>query len=58
MCESSRAVSSQSSEHTIESNWVHAELEPKLLQQIEGGYVTIFPIALDAAKVEADLKLY
>src|SRR2546421_12479021 len=29
------------SQAAIDSNWVHAELEPKLLQQIEGGYVTI-----------------
>ena len=45
------------SQAAIDSNWVHAELEPKLLQQIEGGYVTILPIALDDAQVE-DISIF
>ena len=45
------------SQSAIDSNWVHAELEPKLLQQIEGGYVTIFPIVLDDANAE-DISIF
>ncbi|SRR6266566_9470774 len=39
------------------SNWVKEELEPKLLEQIEGSYVTVLPLALDDAKVE-DLSIF
>jgi hypothetical protein len=45
------------SQAAIESNWVHEELETKLLQQIERGQVTILPIALDDAKVE-DISIF
>jgi hypothetical protein len=45
------------SQAAIKSNWVKAELEPKLLQQIEGKYVTVLPLALGEAKTE-DLSLF
>lgn len=35
------------SKQSAQSNWVKAELEPKILQQIEGQNITVLPIVLD-----------
>ncbi len=42
---------------SIASNWVKAELEPKLLQQIESQVVTVLPLSIDGAKTE-DLSIF
>ena len=35
------------SKAAISSNWVKAELEPKILQQIEGDSITVLPVVID-----------
>ncbi len=47
------------SSQTVESKWVKAELEPKMLEQIEGRDVTILPVVLgrvDPEKISLFLK--
>lgn len=45
------------SQASLRSRWVKAELEPKILQQIEGGQVTVLPLALDDVKIE-DISIF
>ena len=45
------------SEYSVKSNWVKAELEPKILEQIEGGQVTVLPLALGDTNPE-DLSIF
>jgi hypothetical protein len=45
------------SEASLRSRWVKAELEPKILQQIEGGQVTVLPLALGDVKTE-DISIF
>ncbi len=40
------------SRESVKSNWVQEELEPKILEQIEGQHVTVLPLVLGKAKPE------
>ena len=42
---------------SIASRWVKAELEPKLLQQIESQVVTVLPLSINGAKTQ-DLSIF
>jgi TIR domain len=45
------------SQSSVKSNWVQAELEPKILEQIEGQHVSILPVVLGKAKTE-DISIF